>query len=57
MKTIFSDAFIEISLKFDSKGPIDINQEMVQIMAWGRLGTGGDELMLIPHIISILCMW
>ena len=31
-------SLVKISLKFVSKGPIDNNTALVQIMAWGRIG-------------------
>ena len=40
---------IEISLKFVSKGPIDNNPALVQIMAWRRIGED-DYLNQCSHI-------
>ena len=42
---------IRISLNFDSKGPIDNNLELVQIMAWCRTG---DKPLYQPMLIQFI---
>ena len=42
---------IEISLKFDPKGPINNNPALAQIMAWRR---SGDESLSEPMMVSLL---